>query len=147
MTAPADITNKQRTGWARHALTQYATAKEGGPDMYDDPETVLVDLLSDLLHYAGCETINFASCVSTAEIHYQAERRAEANPWGFECPECKAPDEIDICAAVWVRVSQDGTDVTAAANGDHEWNDDSRAVCGACGHAGSVKTFTPGGSE
>ena len=62
----------------------------------------------------------------------------------MECPECKSPDEIDICAAVWVRVSPDGTDVTAADNGDHEWEDVSRCACGACGHEGTVKTLTPG---
>jgi hypothetical protein len=60
--------------------------------------------------------------------------------------ECQSPHEIDICAAVWVRVSADGTDVTDA-NNDHEWEDDSRCACGACGHEGTVRTFTPGRRE
>ena len=61
----------------------------------------------------------------------------------MECPACKSPHEIDICAAVWVPVWADGTDVTAADNGDHEWEDDSRCACGACGHEGTVRSFAP----
>ena len=46
---------------------------------------------------------------------------------------------LDIQAAVWVRLCPDGTDVTAAENGDHEWEDDDRALCAARGHEGTVK--------
>jgi RecJ-like exonuclease len=61
------------------------------------------------------------------------------NDFGLICPQCKTGDQIDIQAAVWVRLCPDGTDVTAAENGDHEWEDDDRALCAACGHEGTVK--------
>ena len=44
------ITNKQRAGWAAHALVKYAIGKEGGEELYDEPEAVLTDLLTDLRH-------------------------------------------------------------------------------------------------
>ena len=31
--------------------------------------------------------------------------------------------------------------MTEAANGDHEWDNDSAAVCHSCGHAGTVREF------
>ena len=49
------------------------------------------------------------------------------NAFGMKCPECGASDEIDVCADVWVRLCPDGTDITAAENGDTEWTDHSGA--------------------
>jgi len=68
------------------------------------------------------------------------------NDFGMKCPECGASDEIDVAATVWVRLCHDGTDVTAAANGDHEWDDDNGAACGTCGHLGNVAAFAKAGS-
>lgn len=65
--------------------------------------------------------------------------------WNMRCPVCGADDEIDIAATVNVRLCPDGTDVFAAANGDHEWTDDSAASCTACGHHGKVRDFQDGG--
>jgi hypothetical protein len=64
-----------------------------------------------------------------------------ANDFGMKCPSCGSSDEIDIAATVWVRLCRDGTDVTTAANGDHEWDNDSAAVCCGCGHSGLVRNF------
>ena len=63
------------------------------------------------------------------------------NDFGMKCPHCDASDEIDIAATIWIRLCPDGTDVTAAENGDHYWNDDSAAVCQSCGHVGIVEEF------
>jgi hypothetical protein len=63
------------------------------------------------------------------------------NDFGMKCPACGASDQIDVCADVWVRLCRDGTDVTSAANGDHEWSDYSGAKCCACGHGGNVADF------
>jgi hypothetical protein len=63
------------------------------------------------------------------------------NDFGMKCPNCGASDQIDVAATVWVRLSPDGTDTTLAANGDHEWDNGSAAVCGACGHSGTVRNF------
>ena len=68
-----DITNEQRAGWAAHGVLQYATGKEGGEELYEDPETVLTDLLCDLRHYADRESIDFKTCLDRAETHYDAE--------------------------------------------------------------------------
>lgn len=43
-----------------------------------------------------------------------------------------------------IRLSTDGTDVTAAGNGDYESEDDSRSVCGARRHEGNGQNLYPG---
>lgn len=143
-----DITNKQRAGWAAHGVLQYAIGKEGGEQLYDDPDRVLTDLLSDLRHYAGREDIDFKACLDRAEMHYEAELAEEpGNAFGLCCPECGRGDQIDIAATVWVRLCPDGTDVTQAANGDHEWSNHSGAVCQACCHSGNVDEFSGSGKR
>lgn len=143
-----DITNEQRAGWAAHSILQYATGKEGGGELYDDPATVLTDLLCDLRHYADRESIAFKTCLDRAETHYDEEVAEElGNQFGLRCPECGMSDHLDIAATVWVRLCPDGTDVTAAGNGDHEWEDSSAIKCCACGHDGTVATFSKEGSQ
>lgn len=61
------------------------------------------------------------------------------NQWGLYCPGCGQDGEIDIAATVWVRLCPDGTDVTLARNGDHEWDNDAPAACSACGFHGRVR--------
>jgi hypothetical protein len=63
------------------------------------------------------------------------------NAFGMRCPKCRASDRIDIAASVWVRLCLDGSDATQAANGDHEWEPASLAVCNSCGHAATVWDF------
>ena len=63
------------------------------------------------------------------------------NAFGMRCPKCGASDEIDIAATIWTRLSHEGTDVTQAANGDHEWEQRSLAACHSCGHAATVWDF------
>lgn len=69
------------------------------------------------------------------------------NDFGMKCPnrDCGASDQIDVAATVWVRLCHNGTDVTEAENGDHEWTDDSRAVCCTCGHTATVSRFIKAG--
>ncbi len=137
-----DITSEQRAAWAAKALLQYAIDKEGGEELYDEAELVLSDLLADLRHYAARESIDFKTCIDRAEMHYDAEVAEESgNQFGSRCPKCGKADEIDIAATVWVRLCPDGTDVTQAANGDHEWEDSSPVKCCACGHDGTVASF------
>ena len=64
------------------------------------------------------------------------------NAFDMKCPACGESDRIDVAATVFVRLCQDGTDIFAAANGDHEWTDTSAAHCGSCGHPGTVASFT-----
>lgn len=138
-----DISNKDRAGWAASAVLQYAIAKEGTAGFYDDPSTVLTDLLCDLMHYAELRDIEFEQCVRMAQAHHEAELAEElGNQFGLRCPDCGKGDQIDIAATVWVRLCPDGTDVTQAANGDHEWSNQSGAACAACGHASKVTDFS-----
>jgi len=66
---------------------------------------------------------------------------APDNDFGMRCPRCGASDRIDIAATVWIRLCPGGTDVTAAENGDHEWDTGSLACCHSCGHSGTVREF------
>ena len=67
--------------------------------------------------------------------------------WGMACPKCGGSEEIDVCAYVWVRLCPDGTDDTAAENGDTEWTDHSGAKCRACGFGGNVSDFSKSGGQ
>lgn len=63
------------------------------------------------------------------------------NDFDMKCPECGRSDEIDVAAVVWIRLCNGGTDVTAAENGDHEWDDNSAAYCASCSHTGVACDF------
>jgi len=65
------------------------------------------------------------------------------NCFEMRCPKCGGCDEIDVLAQVWIRLCEDGTDADTSENGDHEFGEDSPVSCGGCGHAGTVKQFTP----
>jgi hypothetical protein len=65
-----------------------------------------------------------------------------SNQFDMKCPRCGSDDEIDVQASVWVRLCHDGTDIFNAHSGDHEWSDNSAAVCCACDHAGTVREFS-----
>ncbi len=65
------------------------------------------------------------------------------NTFDMKCPKCGDEDQIDINAAVWVRLTHDGTDADTSGSGDHEWSDTTAACCGACGHTATVGDFTP----
>jgi hypothetical protein len=74
-----------------------------------------------------------------------ARKKTVSTTWSMRCPQCRSDTEIDICASVWVRLCPNGTDVSLAAVGDHEWDDDCRAMCG-CGHHGHVRDFRMAGA-
>ena len=61
----------------------------------------------------------------------------------MKCPKCGCEDQIDIQAAIWVRVTSDGTDADASGCGDHEYTPDSPASCAACDYRGRAKDFDP----
>lgn len=66
------------------------------------------------------------------------------NAFDYFCPECYRSDRIDIAATVWVRLTRDGSDADATCNGDHEWTDDSAALCAACAWEGKVYELIDG---
>jgi len=70
-----------------------------------------------------------------------------SNAFDLRCPRCRHVDSIDILAAIWVRLTHDGTDTDLAHNGDHEWSRDSTAFCVHCKYAGPVSRFDAPSTE
>ena len=71
MTKP--ISNADRAMWAETGLLEYAISKEGGEEFYDDAELVLSDFLTDLMHYAQRQGIDFVRCIDRATSHHDEE--------------------------------------------------------------------------
>lgn len=63
--------------------------------------------------------------------------------WNCQCPECGQTEQIDVAATVWVRLVGDGTDADLAQIGDHDFDGDSPALCGHCGHSAPYAKFLP----
>ena len=72
------VTNAERADWAAQGLLGYAVGKEGGAELYDETELVLSDFLTDAMHFAEREGIDFITCVERAQGHYAEERHEEA---------------------------------------------------------------------
>lgn len=71
---PNTPTNADRASLAQLALDKFAWAT----DMADEPEeTVLCDLLANLMHHSGQET--FDAALEMARMHYEAEIKEERN--------------------------------------------------------------------
>ena len=64
-----------------------------------------------------------------------------ANAFDHVCPQCGGADHIDVAATIWLRLTEDGTDSDAAANGDYEFDPRSLAVCQACDFHGRLGDF------
>jgi hypothetical protein len=56
------------------------------------------------------------------------------NQFGYLCPKCGQGDSLSISAKTIVRLYSNGTEDA----GDHTWDDDSSASCGACDWEGTV---------
>jgi len=64
-----------------------------------------------------------------------------SNFFDIRCPKCRATDQIDIAATVWLRVTEDGTDADQSEDGNHEFGPDSPVTCSACGFTGRLHDF------
>lgn len=83
----SELTNQDRADFARHAVDEYQRNKEGHEP--DEPmQTVIIDLLADLLHLADAESIDLVDCLRMSTDHYDAETRT--------CPDACA----EGCAAL-----------------------------------------------
>lgn len=137
-----DITNEQRAERARVALEQYVISRG---EVFENSSSEITDLIADLLHLAehtdeGDDPVE--STLFLARMHYEAEiTESPGNQFGLRCPQCRKDDEIDIAATVWVRLCPDGTDVTAAEDENHEWENTSAAKCCACGYCATEAVF------
>jgi hypothetical protein len=73
--------NRTRAALGANALRRFAEAVGAVDDLRSEPETVLTDLLADLMHWCrprrrnyGTGTIVFESALSLARRHYLLER-------------------------------------------------------------------------
>jgi hypothetical protein len=74
--------NADRARWAAFAVAKFANATGMSEDLTADPETVLADLLADLMHWCDAqrtsrhlikETVDFESALGRARDHYREE--------------------------------------------------------------------------
>jgi len=77
----ADPRNADRALWGSLAVVSFASVTGLSEDVQTDPETVLGDLLADLMHWCDAqktcgnleESINFESALERARNHYNEE--------------------------------------------------------------------------
>jgi hypothetical protein len=63
------------------------------------------------------------------------------NRFGYRCPKCGSPAQIEIDALVPVRLTSTGTEGDASNCGPDDWTDENGAGRSACGYSGTVKDF------
>lgn len=74
------ISRETRAVWALDALRAYSDEKEGkrkGGRLYDDPETVLTDLIADCYHLAHRDGLDMERVLRLAQGHFEAEIEEE----------------------------------------------------------------------
>ncbi len=77
----ADPRNADRSSWGELAVVSFASVTGLSPDVQLDPETVLCDLLVDLMHWCDVpkakdslvESVDFESALQRAREHYSQE--------------------------------------------------------------------------
>jgi hypothetical protein len=61
---------------ANEVMSEYADKIESSKPTYDlDKDTLLADLLADLMHWAASTEVEFTECLTSAYTNYQYERR------------------------------------------------------------------------
>lgn len=70
MTSPS---NAERASRAEHLLIFYAYREGRSDELSSSEETVLTDLLADLMHYAHSMRMDFQNCIDVAQMHFDAE--------------------------------------------------------------------------
>ena len=61
--------------------------------------------------------------------------------WGLQCPQCQRDDQLNIAMTIWGRLYADGTDTEEPNDGSHEWDEQSKCQCEACGFSSHVGAF------
>ena len=71
-------TNEERVSDAHQTLSQFSTLVDGtSAEFQIDPESVLTDLLANLMHYCHEAGLEFSKSVRIASDHYTAELAEE----------------------------------------------------------------------
>jgi hypothetical protein len=71
-----NIGNADRAAWAGEVIELFADLT-GMSSEYNDTDTVVCDLLANLMHYCDKEEIDFDEALRMAEVHYIAEVRGD----------------------------------------------------------------------
>ncbi len=92
----------------------------------------------------GMDALCFPACAGV-DIHERDHPDDDAptvrDEWEMECPSCESDESIEIVMKVWGLLVADGTDLDAADDGTHTWDDDSSARCTECDFSGTAKDF------
>jgi len=73
-------TNVERASDAHQTLSQFAVLVDGSSNEFQtDPESVLTDLLTNLMHYCNEEKFNFNELLARGQDHFKAEVAEESN--------------------------------------------------------------------
>ena len=70
--------------------------------------------------------------------HLTMQEHRVMHAWHLACPTCGSDDDVQISVTVFARLHVEGTEIV---DGDHEWDDDSAAMCGQCRQTGLVADF------
>jgi hypothetical protein len=66
-------TNRDRSLWAERALKSFARLTRMSADLRVEPEVVLSDLLTDLMHWCDVQRIDFGHAVGRAHDNHSEE--------------------------------------------------------------------------
>lgn len=116
--ADPDDLNDDRAEWAQHALDQFAQLTgmdEGGGN--EEDETVLGDLLADLMHWCDRHGVDFEAKLAGARANYAEETANEdactvcgadasgGDGFGGLCHDCADKSDDDEAVAAWMRAN------------------------------------------
>ena len=80
---PMEFRNAERARFGAGAIAHFAQATDQMPDLREDPDTVLTDLLADLMHWckarrvrSGQRSPRFLEALRWARRHFVEETRA-----------------------------------------------------------------------
>jgi hypothetical protein len=76
-TQAGEMTNADRVLWGELALTSFAKKSGQEDDLTADPETVLGDLLADLMHFCDSRKTDFDSALERGRNHHREEIEEE----------------------------------------------------------------------
>jgi len=62
--------------------------------------------------------------------------------WEMICPNCLDDSRIEVTIQTGALLTEDGTDMDEAQDGDHTWDETSAASCQNCGFEGKVMAFS-----
>ncbi len=81
----SEITNRDRAEWAQQALEVYSTLIQDDPAVESSPP-LMQDLLTDMMHLARFEKLDFSEVLRLGNQHYEWETEEDLDDEGDESP-------------------------------------------------------------